>query len=81
VLASALGLLTGLLALVAERIPTLEKVFATTASILLAFLAGAAGRPAGRIHLDRPQHGRAGFRGAPEGGPARYSLDRPRRHL
>lgn len=51
VLASALGLLTGLVALVAERIPTLEKVFTTTASFLVAFLASAAGVAFGDVSV------------------------------
>jgi uncharacterized membrane protein YjjP (DUF1212 family) len=42
-LAAALGLITGLLALVADRIPTLEKVFPTAAAFLVAALATTAG--------------------------------------
>lgn len=51
VLASALGLLTGLVALVAGRIPTLEKVFSTVASFLVAFLATAAGVAIGDVSV------------------------------
>jgi uncharacterized membrane protein YjjP (DUF1212 family) len=51
VLATGLGLLTGLLALLADRIPTLEKVFATTASFLVAFLASAAGVAIGDVSV------------------------------
>ena len=42
-LASALGLVTGLLALVAKRVTTLERVFSTVAAFFVAFLAGWAG--------------------------------------
>ena len=42
-LAAALGLVTGLLALVAERQPTLERIFATVAAFVVALLATAAG--------------------------------------
>ena len=50
-LASALGLLTGLLAVVAERIPTLEKVFAIIASFFVAFSATAAGVAFGGVSV------------------------------
>ena len=42
-LASGLGLLTGLLALVAKRFTTLERVFSTVAAFFVAFLASWAG--------------------------------------
>lgn len=51
VLASALGLLTGLLALLAKRSPTLEKVFGTAASFLVAFLATGAGVAFGGVSV------------------------------
>ena len=51
ILASGLGLLTGLLALVAARVPTLEKVFATVASFMVAFLANAAGVAFGDVSV------------------------------
>jgi uncharacterized membrane protein YjjP (DUF1212 family) len=50
-LAGALGLLTGLLALVAERSRTLEKVFATVAAFLVAFLATGGGALLGNLSV------------------------------
>jgi uncharacterized membrane protein YjjP (DUF1212 family) len=51
VLAAALGLVTGLLALVAERHPTLERVFATVAAFVVALLATAAGVLLGNVSV------------------------------
>lgn len=51
VLAAALGLVTGLLALVAERHPTLERIFATVASFVVALLATAAGVLLGNVSV------------------------------
>lgn len=51
VLAAALGLVTGLLALVAERHPTLERVFATVASFVVAMMATAAGVLLGNVSV------------------------------
>ena len=51
VLAAALGLVTGILALVAERHPTLERVFATVAAFVVALLATAAGVLLGNVSV------------------------------
>jgi uncharacterized membrane protein YjjP (DUF1212 family) len=51
ILASVLGLVTGLLALVAARIPTLEKVFTAAAAFLVAALATAAGALVGGVSV------------------------------
>jgi uncharacterized membrane protein YjjP (DUF1212 family) len=51
VLAATLGLVTGLLALVAERHPTLERVFATVAAFVVALLATAAGVLLGNVSV------------------------------
>jgi uncharacterized membrane protein YjjP (DUF1212 family) len=48
-LAAALGFVTGMLALAAERIPTLEKVFPTAAAFLVAALASMAGAQLGGL--------------------------------
>lgn len=51
VLAAALGLVTGLLALLAERHPTLERIFATVASFVVALLATVAGVLLGNVSV------------------------------
>ncbi|HJR35529.1 MAG TPA: threonine/serine exporter family protein [Gemmatimonadales bacterium] len=51
VLAAALGLVTGLLALVAERHPTLERIFATVAAFVVALLATVAGILLGNVSV------------------------------
>lgn len=51
VLASALGLVTGLLALIAERHPTLERVFPTVAAFVVALLATSAGVLLGNLSV------------------------------
>lgn len=51
ILAAILGLLTGLLALVAKRIPTLERVFSAAAAFLVAALATTAGALVGGVSV------------------------------
>lgn len=51
VLAAALGLVTGLLALLAGHHPTLERIFATVASFVVALLATAAGVLLGNVSV------------------------------
>jgi uncharacterized membrane protein YjjP (DUF1212 family) len=50
-IAAALGLVTGILAFVAERLPTLERVFPTAAAFLVAALATVAGVVVGNVSV------------------------------